>query len=525
MPWPTLEADTVQPESMFNAGTLPRLVTLTIAHHPDIERVGEQARLPELDQGQVGVISRLQPDFCGSDGHSRGPLRHRFISRKGLTLRATEDGVAITSDGGQSFSVDGQRSSQPRHVSTEALDNGVVITLGGAVTLVLKRLGPTALVGHGLVGVSDKMSAVSAEIDRVAPGDLPVLIRGESGTGKELVARAIHEKSGRSRAAYVPVNMGAIPEGMAAAELFGYERGAFTGAVVGREGYFGRAAGGTLFLDEVGEAPPAIQPVLLRALETGEVQPVGAAKSKVCDVRVLSATDLDLDAAVENGSFRRALLHRLSGYILNLPPLRARVEDIPVLFFHFLKQELDRHGKLSLLEPGNDSGWLSARFVAPLLAYAWPGNVRELRNVTQQVVAFSADSTKAALPPSLSFLSGMADAPRQRVQAAVPTVSNPPNDNSVKRPAQISDEELLTTLEQQGWRIAATARLLGISKNSLYALMNRSGAIRKASDLSEAEIRQAHREHHSDLQATAAALRVSHRALQLRMRQLKMADG
>jgi len=217
---------------------------------------------------------------------------------------------------------------------------------------------------------------------RAAPSRLPVLILGESGSGKEVAARAVHELSPRADEAFVPVNCGAISPELAEAELFGHERGAFTGAVGSSPGAFGAADGGTLFLDEIGDLPLPLQVKLLRALEAGEVKPVGSARPRRIDVRIVCATHRDLKKLVRAGSFREDLYYRLAGLSVELPPLRERREDIVPLAEHFLAQEPD----------GVQRGF-SADARARLLAHGWPGNARELRHVVQLAVVLSDGAT------------------------------------------------------------------------------------------------------------------------------------
>ena len=255
----------------------------------------------------------------------------------------------------------------------------------------------------GLIGDSAAVAQVRADIRRVADLEVAVLLRGETGTGKELVARAIHRSSARRSRPYLAVNMGAIPPALAAAELFGAARGAFTGADQRRAGYFSQAHGGTLFLDEIGETPAEVQALLLRALETGEVQPLGAEAPRRVDVRVLAATDADLEASIAAGRFRAPLLHRLNGYEIRLPALRERREDFGQLFFAFLRQELEAMGEGERLEDPGPRGtpWLPAPVVARLAAADWPGNVRQLRNVARQIAIGNRGAAEAVLPPAV----------------------------------------------------------------------------------------------------------------------------
>ena len=216
----------------------------------------------------------------------------------------------------------------------------------------------------GVVARDPALAPVLELLQRAAPSLLPVTILGESGTGKEVAARAVHELSERAAGPFVPLNCGAISRELAEAELFGHEKGAFTGAVTSAPGAFGAADGGTLFLDEIGDLPLPLQVKLLRALEAGEVKPVGAPRPRPIDVRVVCATHRDLRAKVKDGSFREDLYYRLRGVTVELPPLRARPQDILPLAEHFL--------------PPRRTLATDAR--AALLAYSWPGNVRELRH-------------------------------------------------------------------------------------------------------------------------------------------------
>jgi two-component system response regulator HydG len=215
---------------------------------------------------------------------------------------------------------------------------------------------------------------------QAAPSSATVLLLGESGTGKEVCARAIHEKSARAQGAFVAINCAAIPETILEAELFGYERGAFTGAVARREGRFSQAGGGTLFLDEVGDLPPPVQVKLLRVLQEGEFEPLGGRTTRA-DVRVVAATNKDLDRAVREGRFREDLYYRLNVIAITCPPLRDRREDVPLLVDHFLRLYAAKNGKEGLA--------LSSAAMDLCVDYSWPGNVRELENAIERAVVLS----------------------------------------------------------------------------------------------------------------------------------------
>jgi DNA-binding NtrC family response regulator len=228
----------------------------------------------------------------------------------------------------------------------------------------------------GLVGEDPALKLLWADLDKVASSPLPVLVQGESGTGKELVARAVHKRSLRAQAPFVPVNCAAIPDNLIESELFGHEKGAFTGAVNRRPGLFEAADHGVLFLDEIGEIPLPMQAKLLRAIETGEFFRVGSTRPVQVDIRIVSATNKDLRTESEKGGFREDLYYRLNGVTLRLPPLRERKGDIPLLAAHFLSR-VARQKRLS------------QGAAEKLDAYDWPGNVRELQMVVQRAAVLS----------------------------------------------------------------------------------------------------------------------------------------
>lgn len=231
---------------------------------------------------------------------------------------------------------------------------------------------------YGLLGTSEAMRQVIDKIMQVAKTDITVTLQGESGVGKDVTARAIHAMSNRSRNNLVIVNCGAIPEGIIESELFGHEKGAFTGAETSREGYFEKADGGTIFLDEIGDTPKNVQVKLLRVLENGEFFRVGSSKVQTTDVRVIAATNQDLWKMVQDGDFREDLYYRLDTVQIKLPPLRDRQEDIIPIFRKFVEEYSARYD--SVFKGFSDE----AREL--LISYRWPGNIRELRNVAEQLV-------------------------------------------------------------------------------------------------------------------------------------------
>ena len=518
-----LSADTRREDS---AGAPVELAVpcLTILHHPDLRRVGQRATLPSLDSPGRTELSRTRPIFGRRDAGAAGPLADPFLSRRPWSLRS--DGQVLhaeRSGSPTSLKIDGVAVGGAATLSAERLAGGVVLELAGRVALALHLASPVpegAGERHGLIGENAAMERLRRDLERVAALDVPVLVRGETGSGKELVARALHRASRRARGPFVAVNMAAVPVSLAAAELFGARRGAFTGADRQRLGYFRQARGGTLFLDEVGETPAEIQPLLLRALDTGEVQPVGGGAAEPTDVRVVAATDLDLEAAIAGDAFRAPLYHRLSGYELLVPPLRRRLEDLGCLLRHFLIEELEGLGcrhLLDLTDPGADP-WLTAPTVARLALYPWPGNVRELRNAVREIAVDGHDRRRATLPPRL--LRRLDDAPagpRDPPAGAASDEEAPASGPWAGRPREIPEAVLLDTLRACRWQLKPVAETLGISRPSLYKLVAACPHIRRAADLPRDELEEALAATGGDLDAMVDRLEVSKEALRRRL--------
>jgi two-component system nitrogen regulation response regulator GlnG len=406
----------------------------------------------------------------------------------------------------------------------------VVLEVAGRIALLLHRRpapGAGPVFTSGMIGESPAAEAVREAVARVAPLAVPVLVRGETGTGKELVARALHQGSPRARGPFFAVNLGALPPALAAAELFGARRGAYTGSVEEQPGYFARAEGGTLFLDEIGEAPAEVQVMLLRALETGEIVPVGAQKPRWVDVRIVSATDTDLEAAIAKGAFRAPLLHRLAGYSIHLAPLRERREDIGRLLAWFLRRELAELTDLGDTLPPADAGepWLPVHLVSRLVHYAWPGNVRQLQNVVRQLVIDSrghavlraARGLDELLPDPAAAVSLAAEPPPAEAGTPDPSSARMPR---LRKPSEVSEDELRAALRANHWNLKATAAALGIARTSLYILLDQSPHARSASDIPPEEVRAAFARCDGDLEALAADLEISERALRQRLKDL-----
>jgi two-component system, NtrC family, nitrogen regulation response regulator GlnG len=291
-------------------------------------------------------------------------------------------------------------------------------------------------------------------------------------------------------------------------------------------GYFQRADGGTLFLDEIGEAPAEVQVMLLRVLETGEVQRVGSPAAQKVDVRLLAATDVDLEQAIAEGRFRAPLLHRLASYEITIPPLRARRDDFGRLLVHFLRQELSAIGEERRLRPPEGAAplWLPASIVARLARHDWPGNVRQLRNAVRQMVIDSRRSQTVQIGPQIERLLREVDAQAAPDGEALPPAASPARRRkpaqSYRVPSQVPVEEVVAALRDNAWEVKPAAAQLGIARPSLYVLMEKIPGLRKASDLTRAEILQEREQCHGDLAAAAQRLEVSRSGLLLRMKQL-----
>lgn len=303
---------------------------------------------------------------------------------------------------------------------------------------------------HEIIWSGEAMKKVMAQLDRVSPTDTRVCILGETGTGKELVARTIHEKSARASAAFVALNCAAVPAELIESELFGHEKGSFTGAASRHVGKFEQAEHGTLFLDEIGDMPLPMQAKLLRVLEEGEVERIGGTKPVAVDVRVVVATHRNLQALVNDGKFRQDLFHRIYVFPLVLPALRERREDIPRLIEHFAAQV------------SAQNNWKPIRFseeaIAALRDYAWPGNVRELRNVVERLMLLAsdneidADEVYAVLAPA----------------GVAPTATSTGRGTLADRAEQFEREVILSELKRAGFHMTNAAKALGLERSHLY---------------------------------------------------------
>ena len=320
---------------------------------------------------------------------------------------------------------------------------------------------------HTLVFTGTTMKRVMAQIERVAASEARVCIYGETGTGKELVARTLHEKSHRAGGPFVTINCAAVPAELIESELFGHEKGSFTGAAQRHTGKFEQAHRGTLFLDEIGDMPASMQAKLLRVLEEGEVERIGADKPTTVDVRVVVATHRNLEQLVESGGFRRDLYHRVVVFPVELPPLRHRPEDLPALAEHFARQV------------SAQNGWkpvpIAADAIDELKQYAWPGNIRELRNVVERLLLLAGDvvdaeAVRLALPASHSSQTPTS-----------PSNSILDSDSALSERVLVFERaEVLKELERHKRHITQTAKALGLERSHLYKKCQQLGIDLKA---------------------------------------------
>ena len=521
------------------------LYAMTIAYHSDWKRIGATTYLEGLDQGKVFTLSRLEPEFGVPYSKNTYCLDDRYISRKPITIQQLNGRLLITHHPeGTGIRIDGIHIRAQHYIFEEQLKNGVVMELGGRVIVVLHSLTPDRRSPnmHRMLGVSEGIENIRRSVDRVADLNVPVLIRGETGTGKELVASALHNASPRCTRPMLAVNVGAIPESLAISELFGAKKGSFTGANKDKPGYFSQANNSTLFLDEIGDAPDEVQVALLRTLETSEVRPVGGTETLKVDVRLVAATDADLESKLESQDFRNPLLQRLAGFEIWIPRLAQRKPDIGLLLSEFLRFEFDaiaeqRH--YQELDPNSEMLWY--QFFRHALEFDWPGNIRQMRNVARQVAIHNRLANFTSIPPRVEAMlleenqrqaeedlknngNGIEqeETPvpegniREYVKAAEPDPIAPPR----RKPSTIDEPELLEALQRQRWDLKNTAQDLNISRAALYKMIEANPNVRKAGDLSVDELTNSYQRCAGNLEQMVDELHVSKAALKRRIKEL-----
>jgi two-component system, NtrC family, nitrogen regulation response regulator GlnG len=463
---------------------LPQVPALTIVWHPDIDRIGQIAPLTNLLEVDVAHLSRSEPLFLPPGADSGEPLSHRGISKDSVLDITFERGAfelrRVQED---EVEVDGEPLTGSRRVSAADLARGLILTVARRFVFCLHSVhfpitrSPTL----GLLGTSDRIEDVRRSIARAADKTMPILLRGESGTGKELAAHALHESGPRSKARFVAVNMGGLLHERADAALFGYKRGAFTGAVAELPGEFRSAAGGTIFLDEIGYLTPEVQPMLLRVLDTNEVQPLGSSQPMKIDVRIVAATDAKLEKAVAEGRFETPLYNRLnSAFTIKLPPLRQRREDVGILLVHWLKIEFGEGGARilqRLQDPDPKTRpWLSARDVAAVARSPLPANVRSLLGLARNLVGNVGDNPNGDTNAVVTeFLKGES--------AGTGTSGSPSTPKATPPATEYSQEQLLVALEKADWNRTKAAAHLGVSRQGFWRATVKHPDLRRVADL------------------------------------------
>jgi two-component system nitrogen regulation response regulator GlnG len=517
---------TIGPLDTPGAGRgLPLLPALTIACHPDASRVGTIAPLTALLQVDSAVLMREEPAFFTPGSNVGRSIDHRGMSRDPVLSVAAAPGVLElrrSPDTRAKIEVDGQPFTGVRPITAADLRVGLVITVARQFVFILHgvRHPISRSPNLGLLGVGDSIEDVRRLVAKAAELPTTVLLRGESGTGKELVARAIHETSARRAKLFVPINMATILPGSATSELFGHEKGSFTGATESRPGHFVTANGGTLFLDEIGDMVSDAQPMLLRVLDDRRVQPLGSSHTRPVDVRLIAATDARLEAAVNGGRFHRALYHRLdSAFQIPLPALRERREDIGLLFITFLRRALAANKCLHLLDEPREGvkPWLQARTVAALCLAPWPGNVRALEGLAGELAARAddpnfkpADYVAGRLKQQLVLVTTAA-APAPLATAAAPVPAR-------GRSGDITNDQVLDAFDRVGWNITRAAALLGVDKSTLSRRLAKESAIHTLMKLTLAELERQKLACGDDLAVLANSLGVAVALLARRLR-------
>lgn len=505
---PATDADTLADSLNASGGEAlanATLLSIGVIWHKDATKIGATAPL-RFDASGKAAVSRLAPNFSALDDETREPLFDHHISRSPLIIERLASGeFAFTPPASpMAVSINGDRILDRTAVAFDALGEAIIITLGTSAVLCMynapARYAFTGSDNYGLSGISKDITFTRDAIQRVANVNIPVLIRGETGTGKELVAQAIHRASTRAKKPMLAVNMATLSSSLAAAELFGVKRGAFTGASHDKKGLFEQAEGGVLFLDEIGDTPRDVQPMLLRALEAGEIRRVGDDKMRKVDIRVVAATDRSLELREGEPSFNQPLLRRLESFIIELPPLRRRRIDIGVLVREFLEDGVgpDRE---------DDHYGLSINKITQMALHDWPGNVRELRNTVQKIM----------LGQPVAFERLTDAAPRHHQGTTVSANIAKPK---YRAASTISDDELIKALDETDWVIKDAAKNLNVSRTALYELMAKSRNVRKIDDISDDELLNAVKRDPSSIAAWAKHLRVGREALRKRARLL-----
>jgi two-component system response regulator AtoC len=433
-------------------------------------RSGEEA-LGKLDDADAVVTDLAMPGMTGLELMAQIGVRDPALPVLLLTAHGSERvAVAAIKQGAYDY------LSKPFDIDEVAIVIGRALE-ARRLRIDNRRLAAEQTLGRRIIGASRPMRRLLEATTRVASRDVTVLVRGETGTGKEFVAELLHAQSARNTKPLVRFNCAALPADLADAELFGHVKGAFTGAIAGRPGFFTQANGGTLILDEVGELPPAVQAKLLRALQEGEIQPVGSGRIEKVDVRVVASTNRDLAADVKTGAFREDLYYRLAVVELVVPPLRDRKDDIPALAEEFGRRYGDKFGIGPIT--------LDPALIDALVREDWPGNVRQLENTIARLAALSAGDS-IGLGDYHAATSGELPAARNESSAvtALPVADDPPPDArhgpSLKEQVEAFERGLVArALDATGGNQSEAARRLGVSRVTLIDKMKKYGLTSK----------------------------------------------
>ena len=405
------------------------------------------------------ITGYSRDEVIGKDCHEAFPggfCGEKCSFRKGITVPAFNElhyPVDFLNKKGEKFLLDVR--VRPVFGSSGNL-SGVVVTFEDVANEIKFEKGIGKITEFcGIVGKNEKMLRVYQQIRNVSRVSFPVLVLGESGTGKELVAEAIHRLSTRREGPFVALNCGAIPDSLIESELFGYVRGAFTGAARDKKGKFELAHGGTIFLDEIGDISPMMQVKLLRVIETGMVERLGEICPSRVDVRIISATNKDLKKEIRQGRFREDLFYRISVIPIGLPPLRDRKDDIPLLIEHFLKDFQREFGTKKLS--------LSGVTIDALLAYQWPGNIRELQNVLQYALVQANEEKKGIIE--------LRDLPESILNQYAPKLYQ--GENTIrKRKKRLDEDSVRNALHQVKGNKVQASKILGVSRATLYRFLD-----------------------------------------------------
>jgi two-component system, NtrC family, response regulator AtoC len=444
-----------------------------------VEDEAKLRRLLELQLAEDGFIARSAPDaetaleMLNKDGFDLVVTDYKLPGMTGLeflhaakNINANLPVIMMTAYGSVESAVDAMKAGASDYVLKPfSLAELVMVIRKELATHDLREENRNLREALGrryeyknIIAHSDKMQAVLGLVERVAPSNSTVLLGGESGVGKDLIARAIHEHSRRAGGPFIKINSTAIPENLLESELFGYEKGAFSGAVGSKPGKFELADKGTLFLDEIGDVPAAIQVKLLRVLQEREFERLGGTKTVKVDVRLIAATNRDLRAALEEGTFREDLYYRLNVVAIDIPPLREHKDDIPALANFFL----DKFSR----ESGKVLNGITPAAMKILIDHYWPGNVRELQNVIERAVTLSAGTTLDVDDIHL-------DKPRQRAGSETPEAATSLPEGMTLE--QWEDEMIREALRKAGGNKSQAARTLGLSRNALRYRLTKLG--------------------------------------------------